>query len=96
MPTYQLEAMFLRIGLALAAGVLIAIVPIALRKTRYEPRVGKRIFFYVLAFAALTGFGFFVVFLWNRYIPRTPEAPAPVEYPASPAAPVEPLPPTAP
>ena len=31
MPPYQLEAIFSRIGLALAAGVLIAIVPVAHR-----------------------------------------------------------------
>jgi energy-converting hydrogenase Eha subunit F len=90
MPTYQLQAIFIRIGLALAAGVLIAIVPVALRKTRYEPSIPKRVFFYVLALVALVGFGFYASYLWNRFVPRPPEAPAPVAYPAAPAAPAAP------
>ncbi|MGD9612119.1 MAG: hypothetical protein AB7V22_04370 [Kiritimatiellia bacterium] len=90
MPTYQFQAILLRIGLALAAGVLIAIVPIALRKTHFEPSIPRRVFFYVLALVALVGFGFYVSFLWNRFAPRPPDAPPPVAYPAAPAAPVAP------
>lgn len=95
MPTYQLEEMAIRIGLALAAGVLIGTVPIARRLARYEPRMAKRIFFNLLSLSALVGFCFYAVYLWNRFIPREPEAPAPVEYPASPA-PVTAAPPAGP
>ncbi len=95
MPTYQFEAMLTRIGLALAAGVLIAIVPIALRKARYEPSIVKRIVAHLIALAALIGFGFYGWYLWNRFIPREPAAPAPVEYPVAPA-PVAPAVPTGP
>ena len=87
MPTYQLVEMLTRIGLALAAGVLIAIVPISMRRARYEPSIPTRIFFHLLALAALIGFCFYAVYLWNRFIPKEPEAPAPVAYPAAPAAP---------
>ncbi len=91
MPTYQLHALLTRIGLALAAGVLIAIVPVAWRKTRYEPSIPRRIFFYGLALAALVAFGFYASYLWRRFVPREPAAPAPVAYPAAPAAPADPL-----
>jgi hypothetical protein len=95
MPTYQLEAILLRVGLALAAGVLIAIVPIAQRKARYEPSIVKRVFLHLLALASLVGFCFYAVYLWDRFVPREPEAPAPVAYPAAPA-PVAPEPPPGP
>lgn len=91
MPTYQLEEILTRIGLALAAGVIIAIVPIAQRKARYEPSIVKRILFRVLALAALVGFCFYAWYLWDRFVPREPVAPAPVEYPVAPA-PVSPEP----
>ncbi len=90
MPTYQLEAIFVRIGLALVAGVLIAIVPVAHRKTRYEPSLAKRIIFHIISLLALVGFCFYAVYLWNRFVPRESEAPAPVAYPAAPAVPVPP------
>ena len=91
MPTYQFHAILTRIGLALAAGVLIAIVPVAWRKTRYEPSLPRRIFFSVLALAALVAFGFYASYLWQRFVPRAPAAPAAVAYPAAPAAPAAPL-----
>ena len=87
MPSYQLEAIFLRIGLALAAGVLIAIPPIALRRARYEPSIPKRIFFHLFALVALVGFCFYANYLWSRFIPKAPETPVPVAYPAAPVAP---------
>lgn len=87
MPTYQLEAILIRIGLALAAGILIAIIPIAQRKARYEPRLVKRIVFHLLALVALIGFCFYGVYLWNRFVPREPEALPPIAYPESPIAP---------
>ncbi len=90
MPTYQLEAIFVRIGLALGAGVLIFIVPIAHRLTRYEPSRAKRVFFHLVSFAALIGFCFYAVYLWNRFVPREPEAPAPVSYPETPVVPPPP------
>lgn len=90
MPTYQLVAILTRIGLALAAGILVFIVPIALRKARFAPHLGKRIFLYVLACAALIGFCVYVFYLWARFIPREPEAPAPIAYPVSPAEPAGP------
>ena len=90
MPSYQMEAIFLRIGLALAAGVLIAIPPVALRRARYEPSIPKRIFFHLLALVSLVGFCFYANYLWDRFIPKEPETPAPVAYPAAPVAPVAP------
>ena len=90
MPTYQLVAILTRIGLALAAGILVFIVPIALRKARFAPHLGKRIFLYVLAFAALIGFCVYVFYLWARFVPREPEAPPSIAYPVSPAEPAVP------
>jgi ABC-type uncharacterized transport system permease subunit len=87
MPTYQIEEMATRIGLALAAGVLIGTVPIALRAARYQPNIVKRILLNLLSLVALVGFFFYSWYLWNRYVPREPEAPAPIVYPASPAVP---------
>lgn len=91
MPTYQFHAILTRIGLALAAGVLIAIVPVAWRKTRYEPSIPRRVLFYIVALAALVGFGFYASYLWQRFAPREPAAPAAVTYPAVPAAPTAPF-----
>ena len=96
MPTYQLEAIFVRIGLASAAGVLIAIPPIALRRARYEPSIPKRVFFHLLSIGALIGFCFYSVYLWHRFVPAEPETPAPVAYPEMPAVPAPPAPPAAP
>lgn len=87
MPTYQLHALLLRMGLALAAGVLIALVPIFLRKACWEPHLPKRIAFSILALLSFVGFFIYAWHLWNRYVPREPEAPAPVAYPAPPAVP---------
>ena len=86
MPTYQLEAILIRIGLALVAGVLIATVPIAYRLGRYEPRLAKRIFFNLLSLSAFAGFCVYVWILWDRHVPREPAVPAPVAYPANPSA----------
>ncbi|HPT16419.1 MAG TPA: hypothetical protein PK388_03975 [Kiritimatiellia bacterium] len=96
MPAYQLEALLVRIGLALAAGVLIGLVPIAHRCTRYEPSIPKRVFFHLLSLGALIGFCFYAVYLWHRFVPAEPEAPAPVAYPEMPAVPAPPAPPAAP
>ena len=91
MPSYQLEAILTRVGLALVAGVLIATVPVARRLSRYEPSIYKRVFFNVLAAAALVGFAFYIWHLWNRYVPHEPAAPAPIAYPAAPVSPILPV-----
>ena len=85
MPTFQLEAMFTRIGLALAAGVLIAIPPLAWRGARFEPSIVKRVVCHVIALIALAGFCYYAYFLWNRFVPSEPETPAPITYPAPPS-----------
>ena len=84
MPTYELVAIFVRIGLALAAGVLIFFVPIFLSKARFAPKLAKRITYRVLALLALLGFCGYMGFLWNRYVPKKPDSPAPITYPAPP------------
>lgn len=91
MPTYQILEVLTRIGLALGAGVLIALVPIAHRRTRYEPSIAKRIFYHLLTLVALVAFCFYAYYLWNRFIPREPTAPAAVSsYPAEPIPPATP------
>lgn len=87
MPSYQLEAILTRIGLALIAGVLIGTVPIARRLARYEPRIAKRVIFNLISLAALAAFCVYAWHLWNRYVPREPNVPAPLIYPASPTGP---------
>jgi len=84
-PTHQLEAIFSRIGLALAAGVLIAIPPIAWRCARFEPSIIKRVVCHVIALIALAGFCYYGWFLWNRFVPHEPEAPEPIAYPTAPS-----------
>ena len=74
MPTYQIQEILIHIGLALVAGVLIATVPIARRLARYESRIVKRVIFNLISLAALVGFCFYAWYLWDRYIPRAPEA----------------------
>ena len=91
MPAYQLEALLVRIGLALGAGVLIGLVPIAHRCTRYEPSIPKRVFFHLLSLGALIGFCFYAVYLWQRFVPAAPaESPSPVAFPAATAVPEPP------
>ena len=48
-PSYQLEEFLVRLGLALGAGVIIFIVPLAYRKTRYEASRAKRVLFTLVA-----------------------------------------------
>lgn len=87
MPTHLLHALLIRVGLALVAGVLAAMVPIALRRARFEARIGKRIVLYLLAVLALTGFGLFGWYLVDQHVPKTETAPEAVAYPAMPTAP---------
>ena len=87
MPTYQVIDILTRIGLALAAGVIIAIVPIAWHKGHFQPRRSKRIVWYLLALIALLGFFGYGWFLWNKFFPHEPATPPPVEYPVTPTRP---------
>lgn len=87
MPTYALYALLTRIGLALVAGILAALVPLALRKARFEARVGKRVVLYLLAVLALIGFGLFGWYLVDQHLVKTETTPEPVSYPAIPPAP---------
>lgn len=87
MPAHQLEAIFIRIGLALLAGVLIGLVPLALRKAQYSPRLARRITFYAIAAGSTIAFAFYVWFLWNRFVPREPDTPPPLTYPMPPTGP---------
>ena len=87
MPAYQLHEMLVRIGLALLAGLLIFIVPLAYRKGRWAPHRLSRIVYFLISFAALVLFGFYASYLWQRFVPREPDAPAPITYPAPPVTP---------
>ena len=87
MPTHDIQAMLMRIGLALAAGFFIACVPIAIRKGRFAPHTGRRVAafsFAALSFAAFLAMGWH---LWTRHVPRSPEPPAPIAYPLPPSNP---------
>ena len=90
MPTYQIIEILTRIGLALAAGVIIAIVPITWRKARFASRQSSRVFLYILMAIALVGFLIYGWFLWNHFLPHESEAPPPVEYPVTPVLPAVP------
>ncbi len=84
MPAYQVLELLTRLGLALAAGILIAIIPVALRKARFEPHIGKRITLYVIGFVATVAFAVYGWFLWDRFVPREAEPEAPIIYPVTP------------
>ncbi|NLG33989.1 MAG: hypothetical protein GX548_01405 [Lentisphaerae bacterium] len=79
--------MLSRIGLALGAGVLIFIVPLAYRKGRWAPHRISRVVYFVISAGSLIAFLFYASYLWNRFVPREPEAPAPLAYPAPPPSP---------
>ena len=73
-----------KINVASKVDLLIGVVPIAHRLTRYEPSIFKRVVFHVVSLLALIGFCAFAWFLWERYIPREPAVPAPLSYPVAP------------
>lgn len=87
MPAYQLQELLTRIGLAFGAGVIIAIVPIAYRKARWAPHLPTRITFYAISLLALIAFFIYGAYLWNRFVPREPPAPAPITFPVPPTTP---------
>lgn len=70
-PSYQLEAILLRLGLALGAGIIICIVPLVYRKTYFEISRTKRVLYYLIAVAALLAFGVYVWFLWDHFVPHS-------------------------
>jgi hypothetical protein len=86
MPAYQLQEIFLRIGLALGAGILIGAVPLAWRLGRFEPSRAKRITFQALAVLAFLCFCLYAWYLWQRFAPRAAPVPEPVAYPVVPAS----------
>ena len=86
-PAYQMEAMLIRIGLALGAGLLAFIIPLAYRKGRWAPHAMARIVYFLISIGALLLFCFYTVYLWNRFVPREPDAPPPLTYPPPPAVP---------
>ncbi|NLB65777.1 MAG: hypothetical protein GX803_04840 [Lentisphaerae bacterium] len=87
MPAHILKDLLIRIGLALGAGVLISIVPVALRNGRYAPSTFRRVFLFTLAGAALIGFFIYSYFLVAPHFASSTHEPAPVVYPLPPAIP---------
>lgn len=86
-PNYPILEILARLGIALGLGLLIFIVPIALKNARFAPTTLRRILHVVLALAAATGFGFGVHYMVNHLIPASPDdgaRPAPIEYPSTP------------
>ena len=85
-PNYPILEILVRLGIALGLGLLIFIVPIALKNARYAPNTLRRILHVLLALVAATGFGFGVWYMIEHFIPKSPDAPqkAPVEYPSLP------------
>ena len=85
-PNYPVLEILVRLGIALGLGILIFIVPIALKNARYAPTTGRRILHVVVALLAAAAFAFGVHYMFQHWIPESPEAPqkAPVEYPSAP------------
>ena len=86
-PNYPILEILARLGIALGLGLLVFIVPIALKNARFAPTTLRRILHIVLALAAATGFGFGVYYMVNNLIPASPDdgaRPAPIEYPSTP------------
>ena len=86
-PNYPVLEILARLGIALGLGILIFIVPIAIKNARFAPTTLRRILHSLLALVAATGFGFGVYYMINHLIPASPDEdphPAPVEYPSTP------------
>ncbi len=66
----QILQILIRIGLALAAGLLMAMVPISYTKARFNPKPVSRIVWAVLCVAFLFGFVGYMWFLWTNFVPR--------------------------
>lgn len=86
-PNYPILEILTRLGIALGLGILIFIVPIALKNARFAPTTTRRILHFLLALVAATAFGFGVHYMIHHLIPASPDGeprPAPVEYPSTP------------
>lgn len=85
-PNYPVLEVLVRLGIALGLGMLIFIVPISLRNVRFSPTPMRRVLHLLLALVAAGGFAFGVYYMFQHWIPASPDdqRPAPVEYPAVP------------
>ncbi len=85
-PNYPVLEILVRLGIALGLGLLIFIVPIALRNARFAPTTLRRIVHGLVALLAATGFAFGVWYMIGHFIPKSPDEPqkAPIEYPSLP------------
>lgn len=85
-PNYPVLEVLVRLGIALGLGLLIFIVPIALKNARYSPTTGRRILHTIVALVAAAGFAFGVHYMFQHWIPESPDEPqkAPMEYPSAP------------
>ena len=85
MMTKTVLDVLIRIGLALAAGVLIGLVPLELRRMRFASRVPWKIVHGLVAALALAGFLFYGHWLVKKYRPHwLEETPPAAEYPVVP------------
>jgi protein-S-isoprenylcysteine O-methyltransferase Ste14 len=85
-PIYPVLEILARLGIALGLGLLIFIVPIAIKNARFSPTPLRRILHILLALVAAAGFAFGVRYMFLHWIPDSPDEPhpAPVEYPSVP------------
>ena len=85
-PNYPILEILVRLGIALGLGILVFIVPIAIRNARFAPTTLRRVLHVLLALVAAGGFAFGVYYMFQHWIPASPddERPAPVEYPSVP------------
>ncbi|MDR0993821.1 MAG: hypothetical protein LBN38_04550 [Verrucomicrobiota bacterium] len=85
MPSYQIIQILIRVGLALGAGILIALVPFYFAKARYALTIRRRITFFIVSVFFLACFIGYMLFLWNRFVPKNaPPPPPPATYPTVP------------
>ena len=85
-PNYPILDILVRLGIALGLGILIFIVPIALKNARFAPTTFRRVMHIVLARVAAAGFAFGVHAMFKYFVPGSPDEPqqAPMEYPSAP------------
>ena len=83
---YPVLEILTRLGIALGLGFLIFLVPISIKNARYAHTTLSRILHILLALAAAGGFAFGVHYMFQHWIPSSPDdqRPAPVEYPSVP------------
>ena len=85
-PNYPVLEILVRLGIALGLGILIFIVPIALKNARYAPNTFRRVLHILLALVAAAGFVFGGHAMFKYFVPASPDEPrqAPMEYPSAP------------